>query len=298
MEQNCWLKITIVCDPILVEPVSDFLIGIIDAGVETGAADEPNFGTIQAFVEKVNLSDEEIEGIKGRVRNYLQEMADIFSKAPPSVEFSTIEEEDWGKTWKVHFKPFAIIPGLVIAPTWEEYQAAPGEQVLIMDPGMAFGTGHHATTTLCLEYLRECFVQQQPRRVLDVGTGTGILGMGAALLGAEDVLGIDNDPEAVTAATANVLFNKLDGQMKVSQQPLGELTGTYDVVIANIISSVLQQMADDLIHLTAPGGTIVLSGLLAGEQVTGIVRTFTDLGMHLISEKTRQEWAAVRFARL
>ncbi len=120
-----------------------------------------------------------------------------------------IDEEDWGKNWKDHFKPFTIVPGLVIAPTWEEYQPAAGEAVITMDPGMAFGTGHHATTSLSLELIRRTLVENGGQRLLDVGTGTGILGMAALLFGAKDVLGLDNDPEAVSAAEENVRRNSL-----------------------------------------------------------------------------------------
>ena len=105
-----------------------------------------------------------------------------------------LEDQDWSETWKVHFKPFAIVPGLVIAPTWEQYETASDEQVIMMDPGMAFGTGHHETTRLCLELLRESEPICSGCTMRDVCTGTGILAMVALLFGARRAIGIDNDP--------------------------------------------------------------------------------------------------------
>jgi len=188
------LKITIKTDPRLVESISDFLVGVIEAGVETGAQDELLYGTVNGYIQKANMNPGEVNDILARVASYLTELADIFGVAHPTLSSTMIDEEDWGKSWKEHFKPFTIVPGLVIAPTWEEYSPAAGESVITMDPGMAFGTGHHATTSLSLNFIRDTLAGSIGMRLLDVGTGTGILGMAAVLFGAEDGLGIDNDP--------------------------------------------------------------------------------------------------------
>jgi ribosomal protein L11 methyltransferase len=294
---NQWLKLTIKTDPLLVEPIGDYLAGVIEAGVETGARDELLYGTVNAYLQQANPSREEVEAILVRLSAYLAELAEIFHVSRPVLSSTMIDEEDWGKSWKEHFKPFTIVPGLVIAPTWEEYLPAAGEAVITMDPGMAFGTGHHATTSLSLHFIRETLAGNGGPRLLDVGTGTGILGMAAVLFGAGDVLGIDNDPEAVAAAEENVRGNSLQDHMRISLAPLASLSEPYDIVVANIVHDVLLGMVDDLTRLTADGGTLILSGILAGEQAANIRTVFTAKGLRLSGHKERQEWAALRFTK-
>lgn len=297
MADNKWLKITIKTDPLLVESISDFLVGVIEAGVETGARDELSFGTVNGYLQKANLTQEEVDDILVQVSSYLDELAAIFNVPKPVFSSVMIDEEDWGRNWKEHFKPFAIVPGLVIAPTWEEYRPAAGEVVITMDPGMAFGTGHHATTSLSLDFIQETLAGNGGQRLLDVGTGTGILGMAARLFGASDVLGLDNDPEAVSAAEENVRRNSLQDHMRISLAGLASLEEPYEVVVANIVHDVLISMASDLTRLTIEGGTLILSGILAGEQVANIIAVFTAKGFQLSGQKSRQEWAALRFRK-
>ncbi|OGR17126.1 MAG: ribosomal protein L11 methyltransferase [Desulfobacterales bacterium GWB2_56_26] len=296
LSKNRWLKLTIATDPALVEPIGDYLVGVIDAGVETGAPDEANYGIVTGYVQQANLTDEEVGSIVAQVTAYLAELAKVFAVPQPELSWTMIAEEDWGTSWKQHFKPFAIVDGLVIAPTWEEYQPAAGEMVIVMDPGMAFGTGHHATTCLSLQFLQQSLTGSKGRRVLDVGTGTGILGMAAVLFGADKVLGLDNDPEAVTAATENVRRNGLQDRMEVSLAPLAAVNGCYEIVVANIVHDVLIALADDLVRLTAAGGNLILSGILAGEQVDNIVRVFSGRGLVAVERAARQEWAALLFS--
>ncbi len=297
MADNRWLKITIKTDPLLVEAISDYLVGVIDAGVETGARDELLYGTVNGYIQKANLQADEVDAVLDQVSAYLDGLAEIFSVAKPHLSSTMIDEEDWGKSWKDHFRPFAIIPGLVIAPTWEEYQPAAGEAVITMDPGMAFGTGHHATTRLSLELICRTLAEKSGQRLLDVGTGTGILGMAAVLFGAKEVLGLDNDPEATAAAEQNVRGNSLQERMQIRLAPLSSFRQPYDIVVANIVHDVLIGMAGDLIRLTAKGGTLILSGILAGEQAAHIREVFTAQGGQLSEEKSCQEWAALSFDR-
>ncbi|MBW2682516.1 MAG: 50S ribosomal protein L11 methyltransferase, partial [Deltaproteobacteria bacterium] len=236
-----WLKIQIKTEPVLIEPISDFLIGIIGAGVETGAKDEDSYGTVTGYVEQSDLDQDTIDIILDQVSSYLKELASLFNVVEPILTSTMIIEQDWGKSWKEHFKPFSIVPGLIISPIWEKYEKAPGELLLEMDPGMAFGTGHHATTSLSLEFLKEALALPDTKKlkILDVGTGTGILGMAAVLFGAGEVLGIDNDPDAVKAAEENVAYNGLQKSMQISLVPLSALVGEYQVLVANIVHDVL-----------------------------------------------------------
>ena len=297
MNEGKWLKITIETDPVLIEPISDFLVGVIEAGVETGAQGEPNFGTLTCYVQKANPTPQEVAEIVTRISEFLSGLAKIFAVPMPVLTTSFFEDEDWGSTWKKHFKPFAIVPGLVIAPTWEEYQPTNREAVITMDPGMAFGTGHHATTSLSIELLRRTLKDGRTKRVLDVGTGTGILGMAAILFGAASATCIDNDPEAVTAASENIVRNNLEDWIEVSLKPLGELTGQYHIVVANIVHDVLLDLAENLSRLTERGGILILSGILVGDQVANIKRFFIGKGFSLLDLEERKEWAALRFRK-
>jgi ribosomal protein L11 methyltransferase len=292
-----WLKITIQTDPALTDAIEDFMMGISDAGMEL-TVDQPGETTlIHGYFDK-NLGDEEeTEGIIRQLTGHLQELAEIFEVSVPRLTTTFIEDEDWSATWKEHFKPFAIIPGLVIAPTWEEYHGKENEKVIVMDPGMAFGTGHHATTSLSLELLRDALAGEPAISVLDVGTGTGILGMAAALFGAARVIAIDNDPEAVSAASANSVRNGLQGIMEVAGTPLSSLSGPYSLVIANIVHDVLLELAPDLARLTAHGGRLILSGILSGPQVASIVSCFTRLGFSLKRQEQQKEWEALLFTK-
>jgi ribosomal protein L11 methyltransferase len=291
-----WLQLTITCNPELTDAISDFLVGIIEAGVEIGVDDQLLEQTLHAYLEEENPTEEVISTVVSRVTAHLQELASIFQLQVPKIESKVIEDEDWGTNWKVHFKPFAITPGLVIKPTWEGYTPLAGEAVIEMDPGMAFGTGHHATTSLCMGFIRSV-LERQPGNVLDVGTGTGILAMAAALFGAEHVLGIDNDPDAVAAAFENVAHNNLEKTVEVEITPLEDIDGQYSLVVANIIHDVLLLMLEDLSRLTAPAGSLVLSGILKENQADNIIEVYEKAGFSCVARQEKDEWAALHLVK-
>ncbi|MBA3008287.1 MAG: 50S ribosomal protein L11 methyltransferase [Proteobacteria bacterium] len=292
-----WLKISITTDPVLIDAIEDFMVGITDAGVELSVDQPGNKALLNAYFDKGQEDQPETDITLSQLSSYLLDLADIFEVAVPTVETSFIEDEDWSKTWKEHFKPFAIIPGLIIAPTWEPYEPLENEQVIVMDPGMAFGTGHHATTSLSLQLLHEALKGKSNSSVLDVGTGTGILGMAAALFGASKVMAIDNDPLAVTATKENIARNQLQQIMEVAITPLAALTTPYSLVIANIVHDVLLELAPDLGRLTENGGQLLLSGILHGLQVTNIISCFEKLGFSLKRQEEKKEWAAILFSK-
>jgi ribosomal protein L11 methyltransferase len=294
-----WLKITLVVEPVLVESLADFLVGIIDAGVELGVDDEVYMRTMNVYVEQENLNTSEIQAIVSLVEQHGQELATIFKVSGPQLRWEVIEEEDWGANWKKHFSPFAITPNLVIAPSWEDYTTKKGEKILVMDPGMAFGTGHHATTALVVQFLEdEILGRERCRTVLDVGTGTGVLGMAAALFGAEKVYGIDNDPVAVMVARENCQLNELADIMLVDDQALSDVDDSSSLVVANIIHDVLVEMASDMRRVTEVGGKLVLSGILDGSQAESAISVYEKHGFTLLKRRCMKEWAALLFKRI
>ncbi len=294
-----WLQITITCDPQLTESISDYLVGVFSAAVEAGVEDEMHDQTVHAYLQEENPTSESVAGVVSELTAYLKELASIFQTRLPQLQTGIIADEDWGSTWKKYFKPFAIIPGLVIKPSWEFYRPQSGERVLEMDPGMAFGTGHHATTSLCMALASDVLRERAEEEtvVLDVGTGTGILAMAAALFGAAEVVGIDNDPDAVAAATDNVAQNGLQHRVRIESGSPEAMQGSYTLVLANIIHDALMAMVDDLHRLTACGGSLVLSGILREQQAEAIRDRYEKKGFLLVERRDMGEWAALHFRK-
>ena len=286
------LKFAIRVNSRLVESLSDFLIGVYDAAIELSVTDQDEPCIIQAFIDKNVSSIDEAEFWAAQVREYGAELAQIFNCDPPELVVEFLEDQDWSESWKVHFKPFAIVPGLVITPSWEQYEPARGEQVIVMDPGMAFGTGHHATTRLCLEMISQSEAVAKGGTILDVGTGTGILAMAAKLFGASRVIGLDNDLEAVKAARANCSLNGLSEKIEISDRPIEDFNPAFDLVVANIVHDVLFELSIDLSRV-AGEGSLLLSGLIGGSQSVNITQCFEKMGFHLVDERTDGQWCAL-----
>ena len=298
---RAWLQISIDTPVNMTDSISGFLAELTESGVEISApavdAKEPaKRETITGY-----LADDEERSEKEQILNdFLQQITARFpGTAAPILTTSHIDEEDWGKNWKEHFKPIQITPRVTIKPSWEDYKNSADEIVIEMDPGMAFGTGHHASTRLALKFIDACFIADSPhpRTALDVGTGTGVLGMACALFGADKVLGIDNDPDAVAAAQENIARNNLGKKVTITGQDLTTVKEPFDLVIANITSNVLTEMAEQLFHCMAPGGQLILAGILTGEQEQSIQKTFTSLGLRHLATSYEDEWASLHFAK-
>jgi len=276
----------------LVGAFSDYLVGVHDAATEFTVDEAGAGGLLRAFVEMDDSADAQIiSELTSQINLYGAEIAGIFSCPVPAVSAEIVDNNDWAENWKEHFKPFAIVDGLVIAPTWEPYTAAEEEQVIVMDPGMAFGTGHHATTRLCLEVMSA--LEISGKRVLDVGTGTGILAMAALLWGASEATAIDTDKEAVSAAKTNAERNSLSERMHVSDALLEQAGTGFDLVIANIIHDVLVGLSDELARAVSEDGRVLLSGLLDGEQGDNLVRIFARKGFEVTQHRADEQWCAL-----
>ena len=182
---------------------------------------------------------------------------------------SAVNSEDWSSCWKVHFKPLRVGKHLLIVPTWEEAEELPGDLVLRIDPGMAFGTGGHETTRLCLELLEQVMEKNEPvaaPSLLDLGTGSGILAMAASLLGAGRILALDIDPEAADVARENLALNQLSERIECGTVPLESLAERFDIILANILAEELVRLAPYLTERLNPGGALILSGILAEKE--------------------------------
>jgi ribosomal protein L11 methyltransferase len=285
-----WLKVSLDCPEIILEAVVD-LVGVLSGSGVEQAPVKNGHSIVNGFF---HLDQEhEQDHVLQQLENELQELFALYQLTPPQPGCSLMADEDWATSWQQFFTPFAIIPGLIIKPSWEEYSAGPDEQVIEMDPGMAFGTGQHASTKLALALIRSCFDAHPVKKVLDIGTGTGILAMGAALFGAEQVIAIDNDPEAVRVAQENIAHNQLAEKIAVSGDGLVQISGAYDLVSANIIHDVLVDMAPNIVRLLTEKGAVVLAGILQGEQEENIIRIYQELGLHLQKALYEDEWVSL-----
>jgi ribosomal protein L11 methyltransferase len=214
-------------------------------------------------------------------------------------ELSSVSAEDWSTSWKANFKPLRVGRRLLIVPSWEEVLPGPTDIVLHLDPGMAFGTGGHETTRLCLELLEQ-IMDDMPLllspSVLDLGTGSGILAMAAVQLGAGRVCAVDIDPQAVEVARENLAANGLTEQVECSTTPLESMAGSFNVILANILAEELVRLAPFLAERLAPGGSLVLSGILAEKE--GLVRTgFAVQPLKFLTTLQAGEWVALHYRK-
>lgn len=200
-----------------------------------------------------------------------------------------VAEEDWAHAWKQYFKPQRIGERLTVKPTWEEYEPTDGELVIQIDPGMAFGTGLHATTRLCLRLMET--LPLDGITVADVGTGSGILAVGAILLGAASVEATDNDPLAVKIAKENAEVNDVSDKIRseVAEDPP---TGPFDLVVANILPDVILGMADGLVNAVKPGGHLIVSGII-DRRAEDVRQGLVSRGLTVLQTLPEAEWVAI-----
>ncbi len=196
----------------------------------------------------------------------------------------------WRDEWKKHFRPFEVARGLVVRPPWEPYDAKPGEHVLLLEPGRAFGTGLHETTKLVAQALEREKERMHNAHILDVGTGSGILGLVALALGAQTVLATDIDDDALAVARENAEANGLTARFRTANTPPGEIDEQFPIVLANIEARVLIPMAPELAARVAPGGVLLLSGILVGQE-DDVRAAYAQLGARDIV--TMGEWVLV-----
>lgn len=206
-------------------------------------------------------------------------------------ELGFIEGDDWRHAWKAFFKPTRVGTRIVVRPTWEPFDAAPDDVVLLIDPGQAFGTGTHETTRLVLALCEDLVRGEE--RVLDVGCGSGILAIAALKLGAASARGVDVDPIAARTALENAELNECT--LDASTTPVEQVDGAYELVLANIRSPILIPMRDALAERLAPGARLVLSGLLVTEEDE--VRAAFDEALRYEERRVDGEWLALVYAR-
>ena len=206
------------------------------------------------------------------------------------ISHSTVAEEDWNESWKQYYKPTHVGEHFVIVPCWEEYQAQPNEVIIEMDPGMAFGTGTHESTQLCLSLLEKSVVPGC--RMMDIGTGSGILAIGALLLGAKDACAYDIDPVAVKMSGINAELNGVQERLQVREGGLDDsFGGGFEVITANIVADVIIAILPSVKTKLAKNGTLIVSGIIDSRE-QDVVDAVSANGMHIAERRTKNNWVA------
>lgn len=319
-----WHEVTVYTTEEAIEMISNFIHELGAGGVaieESGTLNKERDTSLGQWYEKP-LND--IPEGRAEIKGYFSEGIDMESimeqlKASvaqltefdidtgnPTFECKEVDDEDWANNWKQYFKPIRITDRMTIKPTWEEYTPGADELIIELDPGMAFGTGTHATTSLCLKALEN--VIQPGDDVIDVGTGSGVLAIAAAKLGAKHVLALDLDPVAVSSANENTRLNGLESTITVK---LSDLLGVLresasdadaaaalgvkvpvQVAVANILAEIILLFVQDVYDVLAPGGTYVVSGIIKSKQ-DDVEQGLERVGFTVAERHEDQDWVVI-----
>ena len=303
---DTWIELSVRADLEAVEAVSEILsrfapggtsvqpgFELIDEGL--GARIDPN----EPAIVRAYLPGRDRTAARLAVRQASEALGHLqaFNLRPiGELEVSVVHEADWAHAWKAHFPVLRIGRRLVIRPTWRRHRRRPDDVVLTLDPGMAFGTGLHPTTRLCLAAMEQWADEGlfAAARVLDVGCGSGILMIAAGLFGAGRLVGVDTDPIAVEASAANAARNHLVVDIRPGSLP--SRSGPFDLVVANLIASLLIALASDLQAELRPGGRLLASGIF-NDREPDVRAAFESVGLRPLQRTAEGEWVALEFER-
>jgi ribosomal protein L11 methyltransferase len=305
MPDLAWLEVSLILDGELAEAVSEVMARFAPDGVvieSTAVTSNPDDSEGHAVgplrVCAYLLADDNVEETRKKLAEALWYLGRI--SPIPSPQYRLVKQTDWSEAWKQHYHPIAIGKSLMIIPAWLE-SPDPGRIAVRIDPGMAFGTGTHPTTQLCLELVEEAIQRASGplEAVIDVGCGSGILSTAAIKLGVGRALGVDVDPEAITASRENAALNGVAAQLEVGLGSLAEIrSGAFSMqraplVLANILATVVIRLLDEgLGDLVTPGGSLVLSGILE-EQSPEVEAALVKHGLLLVDKRQSGDWVAL-----
>ncbi|MBN2005689.1 MAG: 50S ribosomal protein L11 methyltransferase [Anaerolineae bacterium] len=284
-----WLEVCVQTDPEAAEAVSEVLSRYTPQGIAIDLGDgstTPTSVTVKAYLDVAD----DVEAQQRQVAEALWHLSCIWPAIQDPV-FARVADQDWAAGWKETIPVLHIGSRVIIKPSWRDYMAQPGEMVLEMDPGMAFGTGLHPTTQLCVEALE--VLSEPEMRVLDLGTGTGILALVAAKMGVAEVVAVDNDMNAVVACRRNACANELAHVIRPVHGSLEDISGTYHLVLANILAPVIIGMVEaGLATRVRAGGALVVSGILA-EQADDVRVALENSGLQIAEQRQSGDWIAL-----
>ncbi len=301
-DNDNWYRLTLLVEAERALDAIALLWELDAAGVETQDSDTyADDGTIEPVPEGTNRLVAFFQKSTPAAAAALQtDVVDALQQAditPLAITCGTFTDRSWETAWKDYFHPTVIAPRVIVGPPWEEFEAPEDGTKLVIEPGMAFGTGTHETTQLCAERIDRLLAEsEEPPTVLDVGCGSAILSMIAKRLGAARVVGIDIDETAVDVARENLRVNDLGGDIELSTTPVGQLGETFDIVVANILTHILLHIREDLVARVAPGGVLLLSGITE-EQSDQIREAFLGDGLVEVAMDQKGEWVCFELRR-
>jgi ribosomal protein L11 methyltransferase len=307
--QGKWIEVKIVTTSDAIEPVSGIFYGLDVKGV---AIEDPRdilereqgplswdfadinifeYGKDAAVIKGYFNEEDDMEEIQKYIEAKIEELKEMgIDVGEGKVVIREVFEEDWANNWKKYYKPTHIGERILIKPIWEDYEAKADEIVVEMDPGMAFGTGTHETTRMCIEALEKYVTKDST--VFDIGTGSGILGITAAKLGANRVVGVDLDPVAVDSAKGNVEFNNIDNIEILHGNLMDVVEGKANIVVANIIAEVIIFLSEDVKKFIEPGGYFITSGIIK-DRKEDVINKLTSVGFKIEEANTLGEWVCI-----
>jgi ribosomal protein L11 methyltransferase len=266
--------------------------GVVDVLLEQGAkgvAEErqPLHVRMTAYLPKDDELEARVKLIRERLTALERQGLRI---GPGTIGLRTLEQKTWSEAWKDQFQVLKVTPGLTIVPTWEKYEPGPGEYVVLLEPGAAFGTGGHATTRLCLRALVDYL--RPGDRVADVGCGSGILSVAAAALGAASVIATDNDRSALPIAQANARRNKVGDDISFTEADLLDgVAGPFDVIVCNIVAEEVVRLAEGFPRMLTKNGRCIASGFVPA-SIPRVEDAFVRGGLRILETPSEEGWAA------
>lgn len=288
-----WIELSVQTDAEGAEAAAAFLNEFVSGGAAIEQTITPDPGEsldpARAYTVRAYFPEDATEALQ-YAQNGLWHLAQLRSMSDPQTR--SLAEEDWAEAWKKYYTILHLGRHLVIKPSWLEYAAQPGDIVIELDPGMAFGTGLHPSTRLCLIALEERVTQGD--RVLDVGTGSGILSIAAAKLGAGEIMAFDLEPVAVETAKKNVVTNHVENVVQIRQGSLDAYTERkpFDLICINILAEVIADLAPELAPVLRPGGTIIGSGIL-DYKAPDVVEALQAVGIDVVEQKQEGDWVEI-----
>lgn len=296
-QPGSWIELSVEVDHEAVEPVVElfsrygYVEGVVieEPFTQDRDGDNVRVDITRPFVIRTFVPEESFDATTlDSIRTGIWHLGQL--RGTGELTVTTRSEEDWANAWKAHYTPVRAGTRVVVRPPWHEYAAGDDDVVVLLDPGMAFGTGTHPTTQIALQLLET--VELAGRTVFDVGTGSGIIAIAAAKLGASRVDGVDIDGVSVRQAVANVAMNDEAERVSIwksDMAPESVTEGMYDVVVANIIARVLVEISDQVVAAVGPGGTLVLSGIIDSKE-PAVIERYGELGFEMIDRRQVEDW--------
>ena len=298
MDAEQWLRVAVSVPTEAVEAVSYFLVELGSSGIAEGERKPDTPPPARTIVQGFFPADRDSEALLASLTDYLQRIATEYPALTTCVpECEIIASASWQEHWKTHFPPLPVGQGLLILPPWEVRPVQSRRAVIEVNPGMAFGTGHHATTYACLEALETlCDTYGPPARALDLGTGSGILAIALAKLGTPSVWATDSDPIALEEARKNARVNGVATAVHISAASLFELPAPFPLVVANLFAATLLTLCPAITQVIARSGHAILSGIQS-DQAKAVLETFSAPDWTLIEHRPKDDWTTLVLRR-